>query len=247
MAQKGKGFVENIKGLIKHYRQGGIQEVVYRLSSYGYLPEWLLFLESTNIMVLEKFNEKAIRRKLTKYEFKVADESNIKDIIDCTGNDSPENAQEIFQNFFDEGHKCILIKDGTKTVAYAWSFTNKYILTFDDYKSNNITILAGEGNVFFGTGFIAEEYRLKGLFPHMIKYMMDQFPDSTKYYTAIDHGNAPSYQSHCRLGYVPLFSVISFSLLMIRTYFVKREEDKLRSFEGFGSPTLELSNYVNQE
>jgi hypothetical protein len=245
MALKEEGFVKNIKGISKYYKQGGLLEVIYRLTAYDYIPEWLLFLESTTIMVLESFNEKAVRRNLSGYEFKVADKSYVQDLIDCTGEEAEENTQEIFQRFFDEGYKCIVIRDSGKTVAYAWSFARKYILTFDDYK-RNIVLSAKENDVFFGTGLIANEYRLKGLFPSMIKYMMEQYPDGTNYYTAVDYRNVHSYKSHCRLGYAPLLSIICISLFRVSAYFIKND-DKTISFLGFGSPTLELSDYLSQK
>lgn len=246
MALKENGFIKNIKGISKYYKQGGLLEVIYRLVAYDYIPEWLLFIESTTIMVLERFNEKTVRRNLSGYEFKVADQSYVQDLMDCTGEDAEENTQEIFQRFFDEGYKCIVIRDGGKTVAYGWSFEKKYMLTFDDYKRKNIVLSIGEKDVFSGTGLIAKEYRLKGLFPSMVKYTMEQYPDGTNCYTAIDYRNVHSYKSHIRLGYAPLFSVVCISLFRLNAYFVKNN-NKTFSFIGFGSPTLELSDYLDQK
>lgn len=243
MALKEKGFKDNVKGIFKYYKQGGMLEVVYRLIAYDYIPEWLLFMESTTIMVLEKFNEKVVRRNLKGYSFAVADKSNIKELIECTGEETDENTQEVFQRFFNEGNKCTVIRHEDKTVAYGWSFENKYILTFDDYKKKNVVLKLEKNEVFFGTGLIAKEYRLKGLFPSLVKFMMEQHPNVDNFYTAVDYRNVHSHQSHARLGYAPLFSVFCVSFFGVTAYFIKNN-DKTISFLGFGASALELSDYL---
>lgn len=136
----------------------------------------------------------------------------VNEMCRATGKDCVGNQSEIFRMFLDEGHECVLARDGGRLVGYSWGFKDTYTVTYDDYNIKNIHLNLSNDTIFFGNGYIVPEYRLKGLFPKLTYSCMKQFPRAKRFFTTIDIGNKLSFNSHRRFGYTPSFLLTCISI-----------------------------------
>lgn len=204
---------DKIDKLARHYREGGVSDVAQRLTQYGYVPSWLFQVAGMDIMRLEKLNEAAVRRKVRGYVFRDATPADIPAII-AISDSPPPTLGALLERFFGEGHQAYVVcRDGDgEVVGYAWAFRGTYQLTVDDYGAQTLDVTLSESARFFGNGAIAPAYRMRGLFPHIIKHAMDQAPAGSAFYTSVNHMNAPSRRAHQRLGFSPVTGLVSLRL-----------------------------------
>lgn len=212
--------------IANHYlRHGGIYELGLRLSARRLLPDRLFLMNETEIMELARLNAAALGRNLDEYECAGAGESAIGDLIAC----SPPKVRALLRNsftrFFEEQAKCYVVRHGESLVGYVWAFPRRYVLTYDNYRERNLIVQSGDRSVFLGNGMIGEKYRLKGLFPLLMSFVLQQWPRDTRFYTAVDKVNERSLLSHYRLGFVSCGKVLCVTLLGVSFFFHKAPGD----------------------
>ena len=231
-----------IKGLWSYYKKGGIQEVLYRLSAYGYLPRLVLFLSSKHVLALDKINQHCLKHALGGYEFAWVDASSIDHLMACQG-EAVDTPRAVFERFFKQGHQCYTAcKDG-KIIAYSWVFKGNYVLSFDRGERPLITLVLKDNEAFLGNGFIAEKYRLKGVFPHLLKFATGQYPDATRFFSSVDPINANSLRAHIRFGFVPIFNVRYLRIFSLNLFYGNKGLFSPLSLLGVGASRLELSRF----
>jgi hypothetical protein len=213
--------------------------MIQRVCASGVVPQKLFYLGHTRILVLERFNENAVARKLNDYQIQRADASALDAIVSCSQDRNPEKLRKLFKGFFDAGHSCYLashVRDGA--VAYNWAFRREYALTFDEYRSKNVAIELGEDCVFCGNGFVANAHRLKGVFAHLAHYRIQSFPEQSRFYVSVSDINTNSLGANRRLGYRELCSVICIGIFGLNLFF--RLSDRLPYWWSFGRANLRM-------
>ena len=79
-------------------------------------------------------------------------------------------------------------------------YKNEYISTRNSYRSINYKFLLDENDITFGFGYIAKEYRLRGLFPYLLHFALVS-ENAKNVYAEIDTLNIGSIKSHERIGF----------------------------------------------
>ncbi len=184
------------------YRRAGGKGVLDRLCSYGIMPCWMVEFASYDIYRLEKFRRIPNRHDAA-IDIGFASANDISEIASLTTEGKESEQQEtnkLFHKFFARKGRCVAIRKEGRIVAYQWLFREKYPLSRDGLGSRTIDIKLGDG-VFKSNGYIAPEFRLKGLFPLMERFIVDSVPESTPVYTHIEKSNDASKKAHERLGF----------------------------------------------
>jgi GNAT superfamily N-acetyltransferase len=114
---------------------------------------------------------------------------------------------------------CITVRHQGRVVAYLCAFARNYLLTFDDYGPKTLSLTLDETAIFLGNAFVRPEYRRKGLFAYLMRDFTERYPRGTRFFGHIDSDNVHSFNSHRRLGYVPLLTVICLGLGPARFFF----------------------------
>src|SRR5579863_10411966 len=208
--------LRKVKGLWSYYKEGGIYEALHRLSAYGYLPKRALFLSTRHILVLNKLNAAAGRRPVTGYEFLTADRSCLDELVACQGGvtDTP---YEVLQQFFErDDAACYVVRRDGRLIAYFWLFRGSYLVTFDEKQDKGVEFLLNANEAFFGNGFIAPDFRMRGLFPSLVKFIVERQPSTLRFYSSVDSINTHSLRAHARCGFQTAFSIFCSDVFSLR-------------------------------
>jgi len=235
-----------IKRLWSYYKKDGVYEALYRLSAYGYLPKLVLFLSSKHVLALAKTNQLCLNHALVVYEFARADASSIDDLLACQGT-TIDTPRAVFERFFKQGHHCYVARKDGKIVAYCWVFKGNYVLSFDRSERPLITLVLKDNEAFFSNGFIAEKYRLKGVFPNLLKSITGLYPDDTRFFSSVDPINVNSLRAHIRYGFVAIFNVRYLRIFSLNLFYGNRGSFSPLSLLGIGASRLELSQFYMPE
>lgn len=205
------------------WERGGVSGVAARVAASRLIPDWLLFAHDVDLLVLRKLNPAALRPLSARYELAQADRSVLEELVACT--DTPasvERRRAALARVFDYGASCITVRDGGRVVAYVCWFTGSYHLTYDDYGPRTLPIALGERTVYLGNCFIRPEYRMRGLFPHLVATCLALHPAGTRFIGHVDVGNDHSFSSHLRLGFEPLLTITCLALADRARFFFQR-------------------------
>jgi hypothetical protein len=140
--------------------------------------------------------------------------------VACT--DTPasvERRRAALARVFDLGASCITIRDDGRLVAYVCLFAGSYHLTYDDYGPRTLAIELDDHTVYLGNCFIRPEYRMRGLFPHLLAACITLRPAGDRFFGHIDVGNDHSFSSHRRLGFTPLLTITCLSIAGTHFFF----------------------------
>lgn len=227
-----------LRGLVSYFQKGGTGEVLLRLSAYGYLPKALFSLSACHVLVLDALNERALARPLRGYQLGRADRDALDELMACQG-ERPETPRDFLAGLFDAGHDCFVARHGGRVVAYFWAFKGSYRLRFDGNPRHTLVFALPAGDIFLGNGFIAGAHRLRGLFPHLLHYVVAHYPGG-RCFSSVNYTNLGSLQAHRRAGFAPLLIAACVGLGTFS--FFCRATDRLRprGFLGFGRTTLDI-------
>lgn len=234
------GVAGKLKGLLSHYRQGGVGEVLLRLSAYGYLPKAVFFLTACHVFVLGPLNSRSLARPLHGYRLERAHPESLDELMACQG-DHPETPRAFLASLFDAGHECFVARHADRVAGYFWTFKGSYLLRFDEDPRHALTFTLPERSVFFGNGFIARDHRLRGVFPHLVEYVASQYPDG-RCFSSVHHTNLGSLQAHRRVGFLPLLTVACTGIGPLTAFY--RSTHRLRPLAvlGYGKTTIEIAD-----
>lgn len=193
-----------IKKILREYHNGGIARLLEIFTENGYFPEWLIHFSSSSVYKLINFNEKIILKQKDGYEFSKGNVDDIDDILilqyeDEKTPDTKESKQHLIE-FINAGHNLYLIRKENVLVAFLMVYKNEYISTRNSYRSINYRFLLDENDIIFGFGYIAKEYRLRGLFPYLLHFALAN-ENAKNVYTEIDALNIGSIKAHERIGF----------------------------------------------
>ena len=179
-----------------------------RVLGARFVPRKLLFAHDFDVLGLAELNVRSLVALTGGYEFAVADASILEELVECT--DIPASVELRRQGLarvLALGPSCITARRDGRLVAYLFAFTGEYLLTYDDYGPRTLRFALDEKAVFLGNVFIRAEYRMRGLFPHLLRFCVDSYPPGTRFFGHMDADNVHSFNSHRRLGFVPLLTI----------------------------------------
>ena len=160
------------------------------------------------------------KKELTDYSLRLANKEDIENIIRLSDEDildahADPDRQKVdrLNRFFDEGNSCFLISKIDELVAFLMVYKGQYIFTHNEYKSMNFSMDLDDNIRMLGYGYIAKKYRLRGLFPYLMRFAIENDPDK-KHITEIDSLNTGSIKAHERLGYKCKYKLVTIRLFL---------------------------------
>lgn len=211
------------KRLVRYFRQGGVYEVLLRLTASEYFPGWLLYFNEAQIMQLVRLDPYAETRVLSSYEYEEADRGAIDGLLACSDAPGRTARRRHFEEFFDHGARCHAMKRDDRIVAYCWTFQKEYVLTFDEYRRKNIMFRLGGNEVFMGNVFVIREHRHHGVFSRLFHQTLSRFPEHIRFYSWAERTNDLSLQAHASLGFAPLARILCVTICGITGYWRRAE------------------------
>jgi len=172
------------------------------------VPRRLFFVHDVDVLKLVHLKVPPSVASTGAYEFSTADASILEELVECT--DTPasiDRRREGLARALALCASCITVRHQGRLVAYVCAFVGQYVLTYDDYGPRTLTFSLDEKAIFLGNGFIRPEYRMKGLFPHLLRHCVERYPAGSRFFGHLDADNVHSFNSHRRLGFVPLLTV----------------------------------------
>jgi len=210
-----------IKNLATYFQEGGVYEVLQRLTAAELLPEWLLYFCEAQILRRDRPDLRATVRPLVGYEYGQADSRAMEELLACSGAAGNPARRRFFQDSFDHGAHCHVMRHDGRIVAFCWTFENTYLLTFDDYRRKTLVIALDPDSVFLGNVFVAAAHRRRGVSSHLINQVASQWPERTRLYSWVERTNTPSLQAHHHLGFVPLTYILCVTICGLTGYWIR--------------------------
>ncbi len=214
-----------------HYREGGLWRVLKLLAFYGCAHGWALWLADMQILGLVGPVEPQALDQFPGYSFGFATEMDIQMILSSVPVIDRSHLERLFRRFFHDGSRCVIALFGSRVVGYMWAFSNKYVITLDDYRQRNLCVWLPSGAVFTGNAYVMPPHRGRGLFQRMKLYLMHDYPVGTNFYTSISDLNTPSLAANHKLGFREL-ATLRFVRVFSRTLLYVREKGE-RSWRPF--------------
>jgi hypothetical protein len=216
----------------QHYRREGALGLL-RLASVSDTPvPKLAFLATYCILRLDSFNRQTLARALVGYELEAGQAAALEEIVGCLPPGERSRTRLLFAAFFRQGSRCAVIRHRGQVIGYNWAFARRYVATYDGYRRKNVDLELGEGVVCFGNGYIAEAHRLKGLFPHLLRFSMSLHETATDFYSTVSVLNANSLASHLRLGFSEVGRLTCVSVLHQPLFFYRGRDGRWRRLAG---------------
>lgn len=214
-----------LKKLSEYFQKGGVYEVLLRLTESEHLPEWLLYFNEAEILRLDLLGPGPEPHALAGYEYEQADRGALDELVACSGVITTATRRRHFEDFFDHGARCHVMKHEGRIAAYSWTFEKKYVLTFDEYRRKNIVFTLGDNVVFLGNVFVAQDHRRHGVFSHLFHHIVSQWPKDTRFYSWVEWTNNGSLQTHGSLGFTPLFRILCVTIGGMTGYWMRSPAD----------------------
>lgn len=214
-----------LKKLSEYFRKGGVYEVLLRLTESERLPEWLLYFNEAEILWLDRQGPHPELHALSSYEYEQADRGKLDELVACSGAITSATRRRHFEEFFDHGARCHVMKHDGRIAAYSWTFERKYVLTFDEYRRKNIVFILDGNAVFLGNVFVVPEHRRHGVFSHLFHHIVSRWPEDTRFYSWVEWTNNGSLQTHGSLGFTPLIRVLCVTIGGATGYWMRTAAD----------------------
>jgi GNAT superfamily N-acetyltransferase len=190
--------------LVRDGRHGGFTRVGQRLLASAHIPG----LVSMVILGCSDPLPLAMADPATALDarFSCADEADLDAIAACADDDPPTRAQRLglFRHFLAAGHCCAVARADDRVIGYVWAFAEAYLLTVDDYGHTRLPVGLEVGAIFTGNGYVTPSARNHGIFRHLKRYLMRQYPPGTPFYTSVNALNDASLAANRALGFTPL-------------------------------------------
>lgn len=226
------------------YQKGGADLVLQVLSYNEYLPPPLFHYSVADIFELESLNQRALRRVPEGYRFAWAQTGDVHSLTRLAWGEQAARHRQRFQRLVD-AQQVAKVEKAQQAIGFLQLYRHRYTMTRDGYRSLNLLIELGEDQAFIGYGFIHPDYRLKGIFPFLMQYLVERFPPATRFYTEIDRLNPASQAAHLRLGFRRISAVACRCALGLRPRWqrILSGADTPRAL-GRGTPQVTLAHLL---
>ena len=215
-----------LKKFSAYFQKGGIYEMLLRLTESEHCPEWLLYFNEAQILRLDRLGPGPELHALSGYEYEQANRGALDELLECSGTTTTATRRRHFEEFFDHGVRCHVMKHEGRIAAYSWTFEKEYVLTFDEYRRKNIVFALDSNAVFLGNVFVAEAQRRHGVFSHLFHEIISRWPEDTRFYSWVEWANNGSLQTHGSLGFTPLFRVLCVTIGGVTGFWMRTAADK---------------------
>lgn len=226
-----RALLTKIDRMFDTYKAGGTLLVFERLCSYGYIPGYIFYISSMDILKMGHINKKIIRSSST-YTFKQIFIEDIEKLVNIAKEELDEsNIRGIFISYFHKKNQCfVAINSDNEVVGYIWVFSGKYVLTWDEYRSRNIEIKLQQHQKVLSDLYIRKADRMRGVYPLLLKFCINQHSQGTIFLTTILNTNQESLKSAMRLGFQSIGKVTNIGIFK-RNYY-KYKVPGLRCWKG---------------
>jgi len=203
-----------------------------RVASFG--SARLLYLRLAN------FNSHAIARTPSGLQIAAGLPEDIELAVRCLPAAEREPTLQLFRSFLRDGARFVFARHHGQVAGFLWAFAGKYVVTFDGYKHTAIQLGLPAWAAFLGNGYIGEEHRMKGLYPHLMRAGMSLHAGAMEFYAAASPSNPNSLKSHTRLGFA---SIADFACVRIlgRPHYFHRDLFRRRGWRLLAGSRAHLS------
>lgn len=192
-----------------------------RLTESEHFPEWLPYFNETEILRLDHLDPRQELHVLSGYEYEQANRGALDELLECSGAITTATRRRHFEEFFDHGVRCHVMKHEGRIAAYSWTFEKEYVLTFDEYRRKNIVFPLDSNAVFLGNVFVAQAHRRHGVFSHLFHQIISRWQEDTRFYSWVEWANNGSLQTHGSLGFAPLTHVLCVTICGVTGYWMR--------------------------
>lgn len=235
----------SLGGALAYYRQGGSAEVLRRLCASGCLPRSLFFFSTIQVYALGAHNQGALKRVPQTYAFARATPDSVDEMIGAHAGEAATPAP-VLARFFAQGQDCFVVRRRGAVVAYFWVFKDRYQLVFDGDPRRRLALDLRADQRFFGNGFIAPAHRLKGLFPHLVQFVVGHYPPPTRFFSSVNALNHASLRAHHRFGFAPVLRMSCAQAGPLRAFYAQRPRMP-GSLVGWGRAPIDLDRCLGRE
>lgn len=230
----------NWPAAMNHYRDGGPGRVFEVLCARGLVPGRLLYYHEVGVFRLHAVNQKVIKRRAKGYDYGIARKQDAEELAIASVCTNVASLTRFFEAFFDAGNRCFVVRKNGAIVGYNWACQSRYTLTNDNYRDRQLHLSLQPNEVVFGNGYIHPDYRMKGLFPGLVRTAVDAYPKDTAFYSTVARLNDVSVKSHLRLGFELRLRVSCHRVGTWPYFWTVREPGKRRRWVGWNQPTTRL-------
>lgn len=242
-----RGLVRQLRRLPTHLREDGIAHTLELACAYGSVPGWLYYRHRTHLLQLGSIGRVLAFRTRPEYRYLPASDIHLDELANLDVHENAEFMARLFSGFFKTGASCYVIQRGRRIVAYNWLFDTHYTLTSDGYGARQLGLRLQPGATMFGNGYIAPEYRMKGLFPLLIRMAVQDRPEDTSFFTTIERLNLNSLRAHHRIGFKTLGTITCQRFLASPYCWSWHAAQGSTRVLGCGQPELALSEILRPE
>lgn len=209
-------LLKKLRGLSSAYGTHGLYGVATRLSvlshAYG-----LFFVGGNVLMRAGQLKLPGILDKLARpYHVARITGPDISDVVKSAPEEDRELLGPLFGRYLKQGASGILIHHEGKVVAYNWIFRGTYDLTFSN--DARLSVQMSPNNIFLGNGYVTPEYRMRGLFPLLVRESSLAFGPGRCCWSSTNVWNKMSLASHLRIGFEKVGVVSCVTLLGVCQY-----------------------------
>lgn len=156
----------------------------------------------------------------------------LQQIILCDERPNSNLRKVLFGNYFDIGNDCFVLEHGHEIVGFCWSFSDFYIMTFDDYNKSHIKFILQNDTAFLGDAYIKPRYRHRGLYSLLIGMIIEvnnKEHNISRLLVNVGIFNKYSIKVHLRLGFIPIKTLYYVSIFGFE-YLISVDLDEKRFF-----------------
>lgn len=144
------------------------------------------------------------------------------EVVSCAPAADRQALRQLFSRYLDQDVRGIAIRDQGRIVAYNWAFELTYDLVFTN--GRYLPLKLAHDSLMMGNGYIEPSYRMRGLFPLLIRETSTIFGPGRDCWSSTDVWNEISLASHMRIGFVRV-AVVACQTLLGATWFRHRDEN----------------------
>lgn len=169
------------------------------------MPLWLIHVNKLYVLRHSTNTVKRLR-SYNKATQRVAELADSAAIARCSG-----KSERKIRNRLENRDSCIISEVDGATVGYLWMSSVKRF--YED--AEGIVYITDETTSWLYDGFVAPEYRIKGIWVNLQNALIANLQKDKKHYgiCSIDYENTNSINTHLRFGYEPTQIVLSICML----------------------------------
>ncbi len=177
--------------------------------------------------ILLAYSDKLLPKRLldTGYEVKVAGENDINAIIELMREDGGVSVDQYqykynkLLGFVKDRNSLYIVYDKQQVVGMLYLYRREREMHLSDFSGENrLFLTGGDDTSFFGYGYVALKYRMKGVFPLLVDHVVRFNPSTKMYVSDVSPLNMISLNSVRRIGFSVVGNVMLFRVFTILSF-----------------------------